>query len=49
MKPIEIRIKAMELAIANIMRNKPVLELAKEYEAYIQEVNDVKPIKEENK
>lgn len=45
MKPIEIRIKAMELAIANIMRNKPVLELSKEYEAYIQEVNDVTPIK----
>lgn len=39
--------KALELAIANTMRNKPVMELAKEYEAYLQEVNDVKLKKEE--
>lgn len=49
MKAIEVRIKALELAIANTMRNKPVMELAKEYEVFLQEVNDVKPTKKEEK
>lgn len=49
MKQIEIRIKALELAIANTKRQIPVMELAKEYEAYLQEVNEVKQIKKEDK